>query len=212
MSDREARERNREVEELLESVLVDAYGDGEQLWALRQAFEDNLELPADAFVIGEPVSIVAFDFDGNERRGLTAKCRRDDGAEHVVSAADVVFPGDSPAALHVAAYRRWLGLPPFPAAAGQRRTHEAGQQDLDLGGDTVDLVVLAVRERTARCCVLDGNREMTLRTTGLDGVVPGLASASSRSTMPSTACCPGASSTIAPSCAASTATDCASGD
>ena len=173
MLDREARERNREVGELLESVLVDAYGDGEQLWALRQAFEDNLDLPGDAFVIGEPVSIVAFDFDGNERRGLTANCRRDDGSEHVVSAADVVFPGDSPAALHVAAYRRWLGLPPFPAAAGQRRTHEAGQQDLDLGGDTVDLVVLAVRERTARCCVLDGNREMTLRTTGLDGVVPG---------------------------------------
>ena len=64
------REGNRDAEELLESVLVDAHGDGEQLWALRQAFEDNLNLPADAFVIGEPVSVVAIEFDGNERRGL----------------------------------------------------------------------------------------------------------------------------------------------
>ena len=173
MPDGEARERKREVEELLESALVDAYGDGEQLWALRQAFEDDLELPGDAFVIGEPVSIVAFDFDGNERRGLTAKCRRDDGSEHEVSAADVVFPGDSPAALHVAAYRRWLGLPPFPTAAGQRRAYKAKPQDLDLGGDNVALVVLSVRDRTARCRALADGREVTLRTTGLWGIVPG---------------------------------------
>ena len=173
MLDREARERNREVEELLESVLIDAYGDGEQLWALRQAFEDNLDLPGDAFVIGEPVSIVAFDFDGNERRGLTAKCRRDDGSEHEVSAADVVFPRDSPAALHLAAYRRWLGLPPFSAAAGQRRAYKAKPQDPDLGGDDVALVVLSVRDRTARCRVLADGREVTLRAPGLWGIVPG---------------------------------------
>ena len=173
MLDREARERNREVEELLESVLVDAYGDGEQLWALRQAFEDNLDLPDDAFVIDEPVSVVAFDFDGNERRGLTAKCRRDDGSEHVVSAADVVFPGDSAGALHVAAYRTWLGLPPFPAARGKQPMRKAGPQDLDLDGDNVDLVVLSVRERSARCRVLDSSHEVTLRATALWAVVPG---------------------------------------
>ena len=137
------------MEELLESVLVDAYGDGEQLWALRQAFENALDLPADALVIGEPVSVVEFDFDGNERRGLTAKCRRDDGSEHEVSAADVVFPRDSPAAPHLAVYRRWLGLLPFPAAAGQRRAYKANPQDPDLGGDDVALVVLSVRDRTA---------------------------------------------------------------
>ena len=173
MLDREARERNQEVEELLESVLVDAYGDGEQLWALRQAFEDNLDLPADAFVIGEPVSVVAFEFDGNERRGLEAKCRRDDGSEHVVSAGDVAFPDDSAGALHVAAYRRWLGLPPFAAAAEQRRASKAGPKDLDPGGGNVELVVLSVRERAARCRLLHHGREVTLRATGLWGVVPG---------------------------------------
>ena len=85
-------EKNRTVEELLEEALVDAYGDDEQLWALRQAFEDDLKLPADAFVIGEPVSIVEFDYDGNERRGLTAKCRRDDGSEHVAVSSQPEMP------------------------------------------------------------------------------------------------------------------------
>ena len=36
------------TETLLDEILTDAYGDDEQLWALRQAFEDNVELPADA--------------------------------------------------------------------------------------------------------------------------------------------------------------------
>ncbi len=172
MPDGEGR-RNREVEELLESILVDAYGDGEQLWALRQRFEDALDLPADALVIGAPVSVVEFNFDGNERRGLTAKCRRDDGSEHEVSAADVVLPRDSPAAVHLAAYRRWLGLQPFPAAAGQPSAYKANPQDPDLGGNDVALVVLSVRDRTARCRVLADGREVTLRATGLWGIVPG---------------------------------------
>ena len=39
------RHRNRQDEiALLEDILVDAYGDDEQLWALRQAFEDNVDL------------------------------------------------------------------------------------------------------------------------------------------------------------------------
>ncbi len=83
-----ARDDPAATEALLEEILVDAYGDAEQLWALRQAFEDNVVLPADAFVIGEPVSVVEIDFDGNERRGLTATCRREDASEHVIAAAD----------------------------------------------------------------------------------------------------------------------------
>ncbi len=39
-------------------------------------------MPTDAFVIGEPVELVAIDYDGNSRRGITAKCRRQDGGEH----------------------------------------------------------------------------------------------------------------------------------
>ena len=157
-----ARKKNRAVEDLLEEALVDAYGDDEQLWALREVFEDNLELPADAFVIGEPVSVLEFDYDGNERRGLTAKCRRDDGSEHVVSASEVVFPEGSAGELHVAAYRKWLRLSPFLAAGSGRRAHKATAEDLDLSG-RIELVLLSVMQRAARCRVSDSNRVVTLR-------------------------------------------------
>jgi len=75
------------LDEMIEEITVDAYGDAEKFWAFRQTFEDNVDLPADGFVIGEPVSVIEFDYDGNERRGLTARCRRDDGSEHGVLGA-----------------------------------------------------------------------------------------------------------------------------
>jgi hypothetical protein len=77
-----------ELDALIYEVIVDANGEDEQLWAFRQAFEDALSLPADAFVIGEPVAVITFDYDGNERRGPTARCRREDGSGPVVAAAE----------------------------------------------------------------------------------------------------------------------------
>jgi len=99
------------LDELIEEITVDAYGDDEQLWAFRQVIEDEVALPADGFVIGAPVSVVAFDYDGNTRRGLTAKCRREDGSVHVVAASEVTFPERSIGARYVAAYRQFLGQP-----------------------------------------------------------------------------------------------------
>jgi hypothetical protein len=60
------------LDELIDQITTDANGDTEQLWAFRQAFEDGIEVPCDATVIGERVQVLRFDFDGNERRGLTA--------------------------------------------------------------------------------------------------------------------------------------------
>lgn len=80
------------LDALIEEITLDAYGEDEQLWAFRQAFEDNVAVPCDGFVIGEPVSVIEFDYDGNERRGLTAKCRRADGFEHVMAAAPCRVP------------------------------------------------------------------------------------------------------------------------
>lgn len=103
------------LDELIEEIIVDAYGEDEQLWAFRQVLEDEIGLPADGFVIGEPVSVLEIDYDGDERRGLTAKCRRENGSEYVVTACDVVFPQGSIGARYLAAYRKWLGLEPHPA-------------------------------------------------------------------------------------------------
>jgi len=105
---------SKALDELIEEITVDAYGDDEQLSAFCQIIEDEVPLPADAFVIGEPVSVVELDYDGNERRGLTARCRREDGSEHVVAASEVMFPKGSSGERYIAAYRKWLGLDPYP--------------------------------------------------------------------------------------------------
>jgi hypothetical protein len=164
------------LDELIEEITVDAYDGDEKLWAFRQAFEDDVTLPADGFVIGEPVSVVEIDYDGNERRGLTAKCRREDGSEHVVTASDVVFPEGASGSLFLAAYRRWLGLEPYPAVtpkhARRKRRHKATDDDVDLS-KLVELVVLSVTERTARCRLLGSDRAITLRASRLWDVVPG---------------------------------------
>ncbi len=93
---------------LIDEIIVDAYGDDEQLWAFRQVFADNVVMPAEAFVVRKPVMVLALDYDGNERRGLTARCQREDGSEQVITACDLIFPEGSVAARYVAAYRRWV--------------------------------------------------------------------------------------------------------
>lgn len=164
------------TEALLDEILTDAYGDDEQLWALRQAFEDSVALPTDAFVIGEPIEVVEVDYDGNARRGLTARCRRADGGEHVVAASEVVFPEASDGARHVAAYRKWLGLEPAAAAPAapprQPKRHKAAGDDLDLSRP-IELVVLAPKERAARCRILGTEREITVRSADVWEMVPG---------------------------------------
>ncbi|MBP1737922.1 MAG: hypothetical protein H6Q48_215 [Deltaproteobacteria bacterium] len=108
-----SRQRNldndlRALDDLIKEITVDAYG------------EDEVPLPADGFVIGEPVSVLEMDYDGNERRGLTARCRREDGSEHVVAALELVFPKGSIGARYMAAYRRWFGLDPYPSFSSNR--------------------------------------------------------------------------------------------
>jgi hypothetical protein len=165
-----------DLDRLIEGITVDAHGDDEELCAFRQAFEDDVALPCDGFVIGEPISVVGFDYDGNERRGLTARCRREDGSEHVVAAFEVVFPGRSSGARYVAAYRKWFGLEPFPpevaTTARRERHHKVAATDLDLSG-SVELVVLSVKEKAARCRLLGSDRIITLRAGRLWNVVPG---------------------------------------
>jgi len=62
---------NRESElaaiyKLINEITVDAHGNDEKLWAFDQAFEDDVILPADGFIIGEPFSVVEIDYDGND--------------------------------------------------------------------------------------------------------------------------------------------------
>lgn len=165
-----------DIDAVLDAILTDVYGDDEQLWAFLQAFEDDIRLPADASTIAEPVSVIQVDYDGNERRGLTARCRREDGSEHTVALADVLFPRTSTGSAYVAAYRKWLGLEPYPrqqpAARRRNRRHKATADDLDTNG-AVELVALSVKDRAARCRLLGSDRVLTLRPNTLWDIVPG---------------------------------------
>jgi hypothetical protein len=133
--------------------------------------EDQIRLPAEAFVVGEPVTVLEIDYDGNERRGLTVRCRREDGSEHRLAASDVIFAEGSKEADYVAAYRTWLGVEPYPHVSLYRRP-KATEDDLDMN-KKAELIALAVKGNAISCRILGKNRVLTLRPTGRWEVVPG---------------------------------------
>ena len=97
-----------QLDELIQQVTVDAYGD-EGYWSFLQAFEDDVRLPFSGALAGMPVVVTGVDFDGGERRGLVAVIERSD-CSHRVSLVDVEPAAALDAALLLAAYQRWLGL------------------------------------------------------------------------------------------------------
>jgi hypothetical protein len=100
--------------QLIDEITVDAYDTDEQLSEYLQVFEDEGTTPISATVIGVAVEVVGFDLEGDERRGLIARCQHP-GATETVALADVHFGPDSVAGWLHAAYRTWLCLPPFSA-------------------------------------------------------------------------------------------------
>lgn len=103
------------LSELVDSIVIDAYGTDEQLTAFLTAFDDEVNLPCAAQILGVDIEVVAFDLEGDERRGLVARCRRNGGATDVVSLADVRFESGTIAAWLHAAFRTWLRLKTFSA-------------------------------------------------------------------------------------------------
>jgi hypothetical protein len=164
-----------ELDGLIDEIIVDAYGDDEQLWALRQVFEDNVVVPAEAFVVGEPVTVMTIDYDGNERRGLTARCRREDGSEQVIAACDLIFPEGSAAARYMAAYCTWLGIEPHPQVSlskTRRRPPKATENDFDMTRD-VELIAVAIKGNAVSCRIAGKERVITIRPAGIWDVAPG---------------------------------------
>ena len=155
----------------LETVLAGAQTDHDQLGALLQAIRSELALPADARVVGEPVQVVAVEYDGHPRRGLIATCRRGE-ERHQVGLADIRFgPGTSGARVS-ALYREWLGLGPLVIdglADAQARRHKVETSELE-PGTPVDLVVLACKSNALRCRMAGTSRELTMRTAVRDEV------------------------------------------
>jgi len=176
--DRKDGEKLEALDRMIVEIAGDVDSDDEQLRAFRQAFEDNVAMPVRGYVIGEPVLVVAVDYDGNQRRGLTARCRRAGGAEYAVALCDVVFLQASEGARYVAAYRRWLNIEPYlaepqkSARTGRQLKATETEDDIDLS-KPVEVAVLAVKEKSARCRLLGSDRVITLRAGSLWELVPG---------------------------------------
>ncbi len=174
-TEREGGKDSPELDGLIDEIITDANGDDEQLWAFRQAFEDNVVWPAEALVVGEPVTVMMIDYDGNERRGLTARCRQEGGGEQVIAACDLIFPEDSVAVRYVAAYRKWLGIEPYPQGSlslKRRKPPKATEDDIDMTQD-IELIAVAVKGRTVSCRLLGKDGVITIRPAGLWEVMPG---------------------------------------
>jgi hypothetical protein len=140
------------------------------LRALEASIAVEIPLPADAHVIGEPVTVARIGGLATARPGLRATCRRHE-RDHDVSLADVVFPAGSAAAALVVRYRAWLGLDGAPVEQphGSASPHKVRADDISLGRP-VDLVVLACKSSALRCRLLGTAREVTLRTAVRDEI------------------------------------------
>jgi hypothetical protein len=151
---------------MLERVTLGAEGDDEQLGAFAEAIASEVALPADAFVLGEPVQVTAVRYEGNPRVGLRATCRRRD-EWHVVGLGDVVFSPGSEGARFSAAYRLWLGLSPHDVRPGSptrpHKRHKAEIAEIDVS-QSLDLIVLARKSNAIRCRIVGAERYITFRT------------------------------------------------
>src|SRR5271165_1005419 len=110
-----------------------------------------------AAYLDELIEEITVDANGNDRRGLTAIGRGSDGAKHAVAACDVVIAPSTRSGRYLAAYRKWMGLTPFLPGTRGRTGLQTGDLTVELDGP-VELVVLSVKQKTARCRLLGGDR------------------------------------------------------
>lgn len=165
--------KEEDLNQLIAELTLDAYGDDERLWSFHAGLEDRLTFPLDGHVVGHPVQVTRIDYNGNERRGLTARCLSL-GSVFEISLADVVFSPALEAYRLTAAYRKWLGLEPWPPVehAVVAKSHKATVDDIEVA-EPVRLEILSATESNARCVVAGTEREVTWRSSDAWGRQPG---------------------------------------
>lgn len=52
------------LDELIDELTAEAGSDEEQIGNFQQALQKQIWLPCEGFVIGEPVTVIAFDYEG----------------------------------------------------------------------------------------------------------------------------------------------------
>jgi hypothetical protein len=158
-------------------IVAGAKTEDQQLRALEAAAQSEVALPADAFVVGEPVTATAIIYSGHPRAGLTLWGVRGD-RRFSVGLADVAFPPGTAGARFVSLYRAWLGFgelssdPELDSATPAAR-HKVTNDDIVVGSPA-ELIVLACKSNALRCRLLGTAREVTLRTAVRDEVPGGI--------------------------------------
>jgi len=93
----------------INEVIVDAYGDHEQLSSFACVLDELLDVPAGATAMGQTVRLTAVE-DGGIRLGLRGTVEGPTGTWTVALVDITVDAAQHPdVAMTVAAYRRWLG-------------------------------------------------------------------------------------------------------
>ncbi len=98
-----------ELDDRIEDIIVDAYGDYEQLASFAYVLDEVLDVTVGATAMGEAVQLMAVE-DAGSHLGLRATVRRSTGTWTVALVDITVDPVSHPeVAMTIAAYRRWLG-------------------------------------------------------------------------------------------------------
>lgn len=163
------------LDEIIDELTVEAHDDDERIWNFQQALQKYMWLPCGGFVIGEPVTVIKFNYDGNQRRAVTSTCRRSDGREYELAATEVLVPADVAGSQYLVAYRQWMGLEPYlsPERPARDKARDGDVAAfLDFRGST-ELIVLSVKQKAARCRLLGGDRTFTFRAGRLWNLAPG---------------------------------------
>lgn len=95
-----------DLDDLIEEILVDAFGDDEQLGAFECAFSEA-EFPVAALAIGVPVTMTGLWFAGDERRGLEADVLVDGQARRIRLLDVQILDESHDVARLFAAFQRW---------------------------------------------------------------------------------------------------------
>jgi len=95
------------IKELIEEVIVDAYGDEEQELGFLTMLDENLPFTFKALVVGEEIEVMGID-PNVEDRGIMTICKRK-GKKYRVSVTSLEWPGKPPKeAEWIEAYQAWI--------------------------------------------------------------------------------------------------------
>jgi len=96
---------SKELDELIEDAIVDAYGESEQRTAFYTVLEDQLSMPFDVDILGVMATVERIEMIDDEQIVATCRCGR---SKQTIPILDLPLPDPPPeGAKWIEAYRRW---------------------------------------------------------------------------------------------------------